>query len=229
MKIASDIAALQSAKLPPNATNAIAAILGNRPVILARATFGTVPATKAGTFLRYTFPANALLPGDQLVLKLYGTVQNPSAFVDTFFVEIDVLQDSAFQILSAVNAAIDHSTTNPVSWCLDAALAFSIPKFNGQTFLSSSATAPPAAGKLPRAALSVGGYMELNVTNSADLTATLTGGQVVSTATTGSYQIGTLNADNQTFSNNRPTAVSVSITNGSFNTFAVVGGYLMGL
>jgi hypothetical protein len=229
MRIASDIAALQSARLPPNAVNAIAAILGSRPVVLARATYGTVPATKAGTFLRYTFPANALMPGDQLVLRLYGTVQNASAFVDTFFVEIDVLQDSAFQILSAVHAAIDHTTTNPVSWCLDSALAFSIPQVNGQTFLSSSATAAPAAEKLPRSALAVGGYMALTVTNSADFSATLTGGQPVSTATTGSYQISTLNADNQTFSNNRPTAVSVSITNGSFNTFSVLGGYLLGL
>lgn len=229
MKIASDIGALQSSKLPPNATNSIASIAGNRPVVLARATYQTVAATKAGTFLNFTFPANTLQPGDQLLLKLFGTVQNASAFVDTFFVEVDVTQASAFQILSAVNAAIDHATPNPVSWCLDAALSFSIPKANGQTFLSSSATVPPAAAKLPRAALMVGGYMSLGVTNAANLTATLTGGPLVSTATTGSYQISTLDANNQSFSNNRPTMVSVSITNGSFNTFAVMGGWLMGL
>jgi hypothetical protein len=229
MLITSDVGALQSSRLPPNATNNLASIAANRPVILARATYQTVTATKTGTFLRYTFPDNALQPGDQLVLKLHGIVRNPSAFVDTFFVEVDVIQDSAFQILSAVNAAIDHSTTSPVSWCLDAALAFSIPKANEQTFLSSSAKAPPSPAILPRASLSVGGYMALAVTNAADLTSTLTGGQVVSTATTGSYQISTLDANNQTFSNNRPTAVSVSITNGSFNTFAVMGGYLMGL
>jgi len=230
MRIASDALALQSSKLPPNAKTAIAAIAGVRPVLLARATYQTVAATKAGTFLTYTFPAGALRPGDQLALKLYGVVTNPSAFVDTFFAEVDVIQDSAFQILSAVFATINNTTTNPVSWCLDAALAFSVPKTNEQTFLASVSSASTArAERLPNAALMVGGYMAMTVTNAADFAAATTGGQPVSTATTGSYQISTLNANNQTFSNERPTAISVKITNGSFNSFAVMGGWLMGL
>lgn len=229
MRIASDALALQSSKLPPNAKTAIAAIAGVRPVVFARATYQTVAATKAGTFLTYTFPAGGLRPGDQLALKLYGVVTNPSAFVDTFFAEVDVIQDSAFQILSAVFASVNNTTNNPVSWCLEAALAFSVPLTNEQTFLALTGKAPVSPASIPSPSLMVGGFMAMVVTNAADFAAATTGGQPVSTATTGSYQISTLNANNQTFSNERPTAISVKITNGSFCNFAVMGGWLMGL
>ena len=227
MKFLPDAQAMRNARLLPQTINAIMSVLRSRPITLARATYQTVAATKSGKFLTTVFPANSFEPGDQLVLRLYGTVRNPSAFVDTFFVEVDVLQNTSFQILSAVNAAIDHTTTNPVSWCLDAALACSIPRTDQQTFLWSAAKPIPAQGTIPSPNLMVGGYMNLTVTNASNLTATLTGGAPVSTATTGSYQVSTLDANNQTFDNTRQTFVSVQITNGSFNSFAVMGGYLL--
>jgi hypothetical protein len=211
----------------------IARLSGNRPVILARATYATYGATGTATLMTYTFPALSLRAGDQIRIRLYGTVTNPSAFVDLFDPVVLVTQDSGFSFLEAVQANIDHATTNPLAWSLDAALSFSVPKANGQYALQPSARPVTAgsgvSGLWPNDGLMVGGMMRLDVTNVADFSATTTGGQIVSTANTGTFLITTRNANQTTLSNAKPIMISVQITTGSFNTFTVAGGWMEGL
>jgi hypothetical protein len=85
------------------------------------------------------------------------------------------------------------------------------------------------SGLWPNDGLMVGGMMRLDVTNVADFSATTTGGQIVSTANTGTFLITTRNANQTTLSNAKPIMISVQITTGSFNTFTVAGGWMEGL
>jgi hypothetical protein len=78
--IRTDIAALQGAKLSPNATNAIAAMTAQTPRVLDRCTYGTYPATAPGVGLTvamsYLFEAGEIGAGSQIHFKIGGTFVN---------------------------------------------------------------------------------------------------------------------------------------------------------
>lgn len=228
-----ETAGLAIKELSPQVKACIAGLARNRPAILARATYASYPATKTTTILSFTFPALALAAGDQVRMRLYGTVTNPSAFVDLFDPVVLVTQSGATQFLQGVNANIDHTSTNPVSWALEAALCFNVPKANGQytpqTGTATNSSGAPASNLWPNDALMLGGFMRLDVTNASSFSAINTGGQPVNTATTGTFQISTRDPNQTTISNTKPIMVSVQITTGSFNAYTVSGGWMEGL
>jgi len=218
--------------LIPQLKACIARLGGNRPVVLSRATYASYPATQTNTILTFTFDAFALHPGDQISIVLYGTLVNPSAFVDTFDVVVSITQSSAFSYLEAVHAAIDHTTSNAVAWNLDAALSFNLPRASGQYALSPSAKTAGqqlVSGLWSNSAIAVGGKMKLEVTNDADFSAFTTGGQIVSTSNTGTFLIATRDVNQMTLQNSVPTRIDVQITTSTFVNYTVQGGFMLGI
>lgn len=134
MLIKSDIAALQSSKLPPNATNNIATLADSRPVILGRATFATYTASLAAdpVLMSVQFDGGILAPGDQFTAAIVGTASNNSGLSQNIYCTAVVTQGSTVQNIGSAAATAANTGGTAAAWRCDLQFGINIPGADGQ-------------------------------------------------------------------------------------------------
>jgi len=219
--------------IPPQLKAAVASIGLNRPIILARATYATYPVNSASAvILQYRFDAYSLVAGAQLVLRLFGTVSNAGVSPQLFQPIVRVTQKSGAQVLGANTQTVN--TTTAVAWMLDATISISLPLATGQYARTAGDQAVVGnglytTGNQPNAAITVGGVMTTTISSNSYTGGNVAGGAPVSTASSGSFQIATINPNALTLDNSVPSLFTLEMSSGPNVTFTVQGGYLLGL
>lgn len=229
-----DINALRSSKLSPNATNNISTIALARGAILARATFSTYTNISGGqvSVMSTTIPAGALQPGDHLRYSLGGTAINNTGANDTVGAFMQVTQGNSIQFLGRV--AFIATGANAVAWRSEGLIGVSIPGATGQYVKALSSAAQPTAfsprNKLPNSSIAFAGYGDTLVSDTA-LSGTFTAGFLQNSASpnTGSVLAATKTQFN--FSNATPIQIDIIIgdVGSANNTITVQSGILEGL
>jgi hypothetical protein len=240
MRIASDIASLQSAKLPPNAVNSIGSIVDTRPVILAKANFSTYtgPGTTLQTVMSYLVPGGALHPGDCFRLNIGGSANNASGTNQPLGAVIVLTQGSTTAEFGYRNGTYPPTGALYIAWRSEILICTSIPGATGQYLAGggprgtlSYSTNPSNNKKLPSAGLGFAAYGNTLITDTTLAGAPTGGGTLVATA---GVPVGGgmfANSVQQAFSGSQPILLEVKVGNlTAANTIVIVNsGVLEGL
>ena len=234
--IKSDIAAMQSSKLPPNATNNIAAMADSRPVILGRATFATYVggAATPPVLMSVQFDGGILAPGDQFTASVSGTASNNSAAAQNILCYAQVTQGLNVQIIGfgAATAVVTGGTA--VAWRCDIMFGVNIPGSDGQYIaqpqvLSSGANAISQNQARGRGIGFAGSGMTL-ITNTTLTGGVYAGGAILAGASASSIQA---TKSQLVYNSNDPIRIDILLggmtASGALWTSTVQSGYMLGL
>lgn len=239
MLTASNIAALQSAKLQPNSVNSIKSIIDDRPVVLWRATFATYTGPLAGNQIVTTLTLPPLTPGDQFRLVVSGTAFNNSATGINIGVFVNLSQGGGVgQNIGPVTAVLGNSAgIAPVSWRTNIEFGVNVPGADGMYISPISTSAVPSSTtnrvQLPAASIGFAGTGSTIITDTNSTGGVYAGGQIqmVAGATVGTNISRMTSTRSQlSFSNSQPVQIQVVMTAFAAATGVVIQtGYLEGL
>jgi hypothetical protein len=218
----------------PQLKGCIAALADNRPCIVARATYQDYGTNLASVpVIGFTFPENTLQPGRQIRIRLFGTARNASGGAPQAFQPIiRVVQTVGNQVIGAVTTL--QASALASAWDLDAVLTVSIPRAQGQYVpqlgqsaaqLSSNVS---ASGLQPNDAISIGGVMNVTISDST-LTGASNAGGIFDAAAPGAFVLASLDPNNTTLINTIPTKFALELTTGANTSLVVLGGYMEAL
>lgn len=235
MLVQSDIRALQSAKLSPNAVNSIAALQGSTPRILDRATFATYAGgTPQFTVMSYSFAPGEIQAGSQIHFKVGGTFVNDSGGVYLAGAVVFVTGGTTTALMgTTAQAATTGAGANAIrAWETDCTIAASIAGADGQYLPNlKSGTAATATVK-QSASLAFTNVCKQFISDSTVAGSPDYGGLILNTLGNGSRITSTL--FQQTFSLASPIQISVVVTppvvgTGSQSRMTIQMGYMEGL
>jgi hypothetical protein len=234
-----DIAALQSSKLVPNATNNIATIAGSRAVVLAKATFATYSGpTGLQTVMSYLMPPNTLQPGDCFRVAIGGTALNNAGSNQPFGAVLVLTQGGTSAEFGYRQGTAPSAAANYFAWRSEILICTGVAGANGQylsgggQISSASYNANPRGNaKLPSSALAFTGYGNTLLTDTNFAGTPISGGTLVATA--GAPVGGGMlaNVAQQTFVGTLPILFEVKVGNLTQpnTTMNVASGVLEGL
>jgi hypothetical protein len=229
MLLPSDAAVLKGARLLPNATNAIASVVGVRAATTATAQYTSYPVnTNSAVVIGATFAAGSLSAGNQVRIHVYGTLRNAGVGTEGFVPIVRVTQTTAVQTVGATWST--PNTANPVAWVIDAAVSFSHP--------GPALTPDPARVKSQvqayvnpkplQGSLVVGGMLQLTQTDTTAFGGVVAGGNPLSGmgASSQSLLLASLDPNSTLINNAMPTGVTLELSSDTDVTFIVMGGWM---
>ncbi len=241
MLIKSDIAALQSSKLPPNATNNISQIADSRPVILGRTTFATYPGGAAAdpVLISVQFDGGILAPGDQFTGVVTGVASNSSGSGKQVYCKAVVTQGTTTQTIGSGAALAADTAGTQVAFRCDLSFGINIPGADGQYIAApqgpaSSANVAVALSQNQARGKGIGfaGSGQTLITDTSLTGGVYAGGAILAGAGLQSRMQAT--KSQIVFNSTDPIRIDIvlsSMTAGTAGTWSVIvqSGYLLGL
>lgn len=239
MLVHTDITALQSSKLPPNATNSIAALQGATPRVLDRCTYATYPAAAPGTGLvipmMYYFEAGEIGAGSQVRFKIGGTFINDGGSIYQAGAQMRITSGSTIVVMgSRAQAATTGAGISAVrAWETDCTITASISGASGQYLpnLKTGTRANPST-RPQSASISFTNVCKQLITDNSVASSPDFGGLILNGAANGSIMSST--QFQQVFSMSTPILMEVLVQPpilgvGTVGNMTIQMGYMEGL